>query len=168
VGSLRSKPTPSPPVEEKAASPAANGDARTSGTEQATASSGEAVDEDAEAAAYLSDEPKKVEVPTSIKFICEFCDHPMELGMDMAGKRTPCPECRRIIKVPDLAKPVKKDWLKSAQPEAAPEGATGTGKGATMVSEEALEAAGAIPDDPLTRGQKVFRGVGVACAVLLL
>ena len=126
------------------------------------------MDADAEAAAYLSDEPKKVEVPTSIKFNCEFCDHPMELGMDMAGKRTPCPECRRIIKVPDLAKPVKKDWLKNAQPEAAPEGATGTGKGATMVSEEALEAAGAIPDDPLTRGQKVFRGVGVACVVLLL
>src|SRR5207247_347306 len=127
------------------------------------------VDVEAEAAAAFADEPKKAdETPTSIKFKCEWCDFEIELGVDMAGKRAPCPDCRRITKVPDLAKPVKKDWLKNAQPEAAPEGASGTGKGATMVSEEALEAAGAIPDEPLTRGQKAVRYAGVACVVLLL
>jgi hypothetical protein len=125
-------------------------------------------DMEAEAAAFFADEPKKNEdTPKSIKFNCEYCDHPLELGVEMANKRTPCPECRRIIKVPDIVKPVKKDWLKGAQPEAAPVGAAGSGKGATMVSEEALEAAGAIPDEPLTRGQKLVRYAGVACVLLL-
>ena len=128
------------------------------------------MDVEAEAAALFSDEPKKAEAaPTTIKFKCEWCDFDIELGVDMAGKRSPCPDCRRITKVPDLAKPVKKDWLKNAQPEAPPEGASGSGKGATMVSEEALEAAGAIPDDPLTRGQKAVRATpGVLCVLLLL
>jgi hypothetical protein len=122
-------------------------------------------DIEAEAAAFLADEPKREEqTATSIKFTCEYCDHAIELGVDLAGKRIPCPECRRILKVPDLAKPVKKDWLKSSQPVAAPEGATGSGKDATMVSEEALEAAGAIPDEPLTRREKIVRWGGVACA----
>ncbi len=33
---------------------------------------------------------------------------------------------------------------------------------------KSLEAAGAIPDEPLTRGQKVFRGAGVVVVLLLL
>ncbi len=159
------KAPPAPAVDKPTPLPSTNGQE----SPPAISETPPSADVDAEAAAYLADEPKKKEdAPTSIKFNCEFCDTPMEVGLDMANKRTQCPECRRLVKVPDLAKPVKKDWLKNAQPEAAPEGATGTGKGATMVSEEALEAAGAIPDEPRTRREKVFRGVGVACAVLLL
>ena len=158
-------PVPSlPPKEQPKPDPAISVPAASSNGQEPVA----ALDAEAEAAAIFSDAPKEEVVLTTISFTCEFCDNPMELSLDMAGKRTPCPSCRRIIKVPDLAKPVKKDWLKDAQPEAAPEGATGSGKGATMVSEEALEAAGAIPDEPRTLGQKITRGVSYAAAAALL
>ena len=94
---------PPKPIAPSAPSPAVNG--------QAPPQPG---DVESEAAAFFSDAPKAEAVATSIKFNCEFCDHPMEVGLDMANKRTPCPECRRIIKVPDIAKPVKKDWLRNA------------------------------------------------------
>src|SRR5262249_17337169 len=113
---------------------------------------------------------KKEEVLTSIKFTCEYCDHSLDVPVEEAGKRVPCPECRRIVKVPNpMAKVEKKDWLKSSQPtEPAPAGAWGTGGKATAVSEEALEEAGAIEEEPRTLRQKlVWRG-GLAVVLALL
>jgi hypothetical protein len=130
------------------------------------------VDADAEAMSVFSDEPKKKEeTPTSIKFTCEFCDYAIELPMEDAGKRLACPnpECRRIVKVPNpTAKVEKKDWLKSAQPtEPEPAGAWGVGGKAAEVSEKALEEAGAIEKEPLTRIQKMMWGILYAYAAFL-
>jgi hypothetical protein len=179
-------PAPKPSKPRAAIPPKTNGDAKAaptprksqavpaaSGNGSAAPGNGESsappVDADSEAAAFFSDVPKKEdETPTSIKFSCEWCDFAMEVSSDMAGKRTPCPDCRRITKIPELVKAAKKDWLKNAQPEAAPEGASGTGKGATMVSEEALEAAGAIADEPRTLKEKIYRGLAAAVVLALV
>jgi hypothetical protein len=116
------------------------------------------VDLDAEAAAALSDEPKPeaAEVAsTTLDFNCPMCDAELHLPLDLAGKRSPCPECRRIIKVPE---PVKKDpanWRQTAQnlpsaarrpEEKAPEGAWGSTTGSATVSRESLQDAGAFPE----------------------
>src|SRR4051812_7877916 len=62
-------------------------------------------EEDVEAAALaaLADEPKKSddEEPTDqITFNCPQCDESVTLSIDLAGKKHPCPSCRRIIAVP--------------------------------------------------------------------
>ena len=130
------------------------------------------VDAEAEAASIFSEgEKKKDEGPTSIKFKCEYCDQDLDLPMDQADKRIPCPnpECRRIIKVPNpLAKVEKKDWLKSAPADRTlRRRAPGTGGKTAEVSEEALEEAGVIEAEPRTLKEKILRGL-VAVAVLSL
>src|SRR5262249_11802661 len=107
-----------------------------------------------------------------IKFKCEFCDQELDLPMEEAGKRVPCPnpECRRIIKVPNpTVKVEKKDWLKSAQQtEPAPAGAWGTGGKTAEVSEEALEEAGVLETEPLTLREKLVKyGMYLAAAAVL-
>lgn len=124
-------------------------------------------DVETQAAALFSDEPKPAE-PVEVKtvdFNCPYCDEPIKLPADLAGKRAPCPECKHIIKVPELVKKDPKDWRKVAthgpsaarlpdQPE--PEGAWGS---ATMgrVGSQALVDAGVIPkvERPRTLWQKI-------------
>jgi hypothetical protein len=116
------------------------------------------VDLDAEAAAALRDEPapeSAAVASTTIDFNCPMCDTELHLPLDLAGKRSPCPECRRIIKVPE---PVKRDpanWRQTTQnlpsaarrpEEKAPEGAWGSATGAATVSRESLQDAGAFPE----------------------
>ena len=48
----------------------------------------------------------------NIEFPCPMCDVKISMSVDLAGKRAPCPECRRIIKVPLLEKAEPKDWRK--------------------------------------------------------
>lgn len=95
--------------------------------------------------------------PRIIEFNCPFCDEPQKAGGELAGKQTPCTECRRIIKVPipKLEKP--KDWRDVAKqgPTAAlinlPEqldGAWGTEQ-RTRVSSTALVEAEALPEAEL-------------------
>jgi hypothetical protein len=135
---------------------------------------------EAAAAAALADEPQAEEAkePQFVEFQCPMCDEKVKLSAELAGKKASCPECRRIIKVPELVKPEKKDWRQGGdrlpsgarrpdQPE--PEGAWGTAA-ATAVSRESLEEAGAAPEArvPLTTGQKVRRGVYAGVAVLAL
>jgi hypothetical protein len=129
------------------------------------------VDLEAEAAAALRDEPPPENAPvasTTVDFNCPMCDAELHLPLDLAGKRSPCPECRRIIKVPE---PVKKDpanWRQTAQnlpsaarrpEEKAPEGAWGSTRAATAVSRESLQDAGAIPEAKalLTVRQRITR-----------
>lgn len=137
-------------------------------------------DVEAEAAALFSDETKPaetVEVKT-IDLDCPFCEEKIHLPADLAGKRAPCPECKHIIKVPELAKKDPKDWRKvetrgptGARPADQPElegvwGST-TARG---VGKEALEKAGVIAkvEKPRTRWQKVRVPVLVGSLLLVL
>ena len=70
-----------------------------------------------EALSAWADEPpttEEVEAPTTIDFVCQWCDEMLHLPLDLGGKQTQCPneECRRIIKVPMPKMPEKQDWRK--------------------------------------------------------
>jgi hypothetical protein len=137
-------------------------------------------DVEAEAAALFADEPK-TEEPAEVKNIelnCPFCDELIHFPVDLAGKREPCPECRRIIKVPELVKKEPKDWRKADQrgpagarlpDQPAPEGAWGS---ATVgrVGRDSLEQAGVIvkAKPPRTLWQKVRWPAAGVTAVFLL
>jgi tetratricopeptide (TPR) repeat protein len=125
-------------------------------------------DIEALAASALADEPLARQVaPTTIDFTCPFCDEALHLSPDLGGKQAPCPECRRIIKVPLPAVRDPADWraVENRGPSgarreevAAPEGVWGSAAKA-VVSREALEEAGALQVDrqPLTTGQRIRR-----------
>lgn len=147
---------------------------------QASVKTKSQADQDLEAMAALALEEKKqeeVEVPQFIQFECTFCDEKVSVAVDLGGKQTPCPFCRRILKVP-MPVPVKKagpDWKK--QPDKRPAGALrkeepeleGTWN-STMdtVSRDSLLEAGAIVEEyePLTRSEKIKRAVMVLCALV--
>jgi hypothetical protein len=114
-------------------------------------------DVEAEAAALFSDEPAKAEEPPAetqtIDLNCPFCDEPIKFSADLAGKRAPCPECKKIIKVPELVKKEPKDWRKVEargpsgaklpdQPEL--EGAWGS-RTVGSVGKQSLQEAGVLP-----------------------
>jgi hypothetical protein len=116
-----------------------------------------------------------------IEFQCPMCDEKISLSADLAGKRAPCPECRRIIKVPLLEKNEPKDWRKvdvrnplarDLKGEPAPEGAWGTAIGGGRVSRQALLEAGALPvvKEKWTVRQwthRVALGIGVAFVLVV-
>src|SRR5947209_1252354 len=62
------------------------------------------VDVEALAAAALADVPTEKPVdaagPGTVDFTCPFCDEELSLAADLAGKKTPCPKCTKLIKVP--------------------------------------------------------------------
>ena len=135
--------------------------------------------EDAAAEAF-GDAPTAAPVEAkTVDFNCPFCDEPLKLSLDLAGKKTSCPECRRIIKVPELAKQDPKDWRKTARtgPSAAkgpdvpaPEGVWGSATPG-HVSREALAEADVLPDRktvPLTTRQKISRGIWLGVGVVSL
>ncbi|HEY7426280.1 MAG TPA: hypothetical protein VH682_18760, partial [Gemmataceae bacterium] len=138
------------------------------------------VDVEAEAAALFADEPK-TEEPVEVKSIdlnCPFCDEPIHFPVDLAGKRAPCSECKRIIKVPELVKKEPKDWRKVDQhgpagarlpDQPAPEGAWGS-TSAGKVGQDTLKKVGVIPTvkPPRTFWQKVRWPVTGVAAVFLL
>src|SRR5947209_3772948 len=62
------------------------------------------VDLEAFAAAALADQPAEAKAPTLIDFRCPQCDEEIHVSSELGGKQAPCPECRRIIKVPMPAK----------------------------------------------------------------
>jgi hypothetical protein len=132
------------------------------------------------AAQAFADEPKAEPVVTkTVDFTCPQCDAELHLPADMAGKNAPCPECKRIIKVPQLKKEEPIDWRTKKgqdgptgvrrQEEQAPEGAWGTAK-AGGVSRQSLEDAGAVvePKEEVTPSQWARRGIYIAVPVLVL
>ena len=139
------------------------------------------LDLEAEAAAALADEaPGAAQTAASeIEVTCEYCEAVFRVGPDLAGKRTQCPECRRIVKVPMPARPDATNWKSAgkALPSGAkrsdgpaPEGAWGSTGAASVVSRDALDVAGALPvrREPLTLRQKITRGVVAAVALAVL
>jgi hypothetical protein len=90
-----------------------------------------------------------------IAFTCSFCDAEVSVAAELAGKQTPCPECKRIVKVPKPVEDKPKDWrtadvrnvpsfARQAEPQA-PDGAWAPAT-ARKVSQQALAEAGAVPD----------------------
>lgn len=139
-------------------------------------------DVEAAAAALLSDAPGQGEAASAIEFTCEYCDAAVSLPLAEGGKRVPCPECRRILKVPLPQKQEQNNWRKAGAhlpsaakrpDETAPEGAWGNVL-KTVVSQEALEEADAIPEkeEPLTVRERISLwskvAVGSVCVILLL
>ena len=64
------------------------------------------------AAEAFADEEKRIAAqPTAkMEFQCPMCDEKISVNAALAGKQAPCPECRRIIKVPLPKKEEAKDW----------------------------------------------------------
>jgi hypothetical protein len=134
------------------------------------------VDEFAAAAlAEREGEEKSAETLAQIEFECPYCDTKVKVDSELAGKQTPCPKCRRIIKVPVPEKSQQKDWRSagSRRPlgarrdlEAAPQGAWGA-RDIGSVSVESLIQAEAIPSaqQHLSRRQRLAWG---AIAALVL
>jgi hypothetical protein len=134
---------------------------------------------DGNGAAPPTDKPAApAAAPATIDFKCPQCDEPIKIDMALAGKMAPCPECRRIVRVPMPTKKQPTDWRKVATgPSLAkqdtapvPDGAWGTATTVSTVSREALQEAEAAVGsrEPLTRGQKIKRvlitvGVVLVC-----
>jgi tetratricopeptide (TPR) repeat protein/DNA-directed RNA polymerase subunit M/transcription elongation factor TFIIS len=125
------------------------------------------------ATAALAEPKAAPQVPTTVDFTCPYCDAEVHLSAELAGKNTPCPECRRIIKVPLLEKTGPRDWRRpetqvgpsgARRPDAELEGAWGTQTTRRSASQEALLEAGAIREarEPVTVAQWVKRGAALA------
>lgn len=120
------------------------------------------------AAEAISDQPTAPEPSNvTIDFTCTYCDAELKLPAELSGKQSPCPECRRIVKVPVLEKTGPRDWRapdKQVGPSGAvrkdlpPEGAWSSTQ-AGKVSTQALLEAGVlqIPKEKITAGQWVVR-----------
>lgn len=142
--------------------------------------------EDVEALAReaFADDPAAgpTEDTRTIDFTCPMCDEPVKVVYDLGGKQTPCPACRRIIKVPMPVKFEPKDWRKvqargpsmaKRETEAAPEGAWGSVMSSGAVSRETLVETGAIveevdEDASRQRWERIsFIGAGVIAVALV-
>ncbi len=133
------------------------------------------------AAAALTDEPKPQNVEAkdvgTVTFHCSFCDEEIEVSAELAGQQTPCPECRRIIKVPLPTKKEPLDWRKVTargpaagmrrDEPAAPEGAWGS-TNASRVSSVAIQEAQELEKPPLTTKQWIKRGILVAGVLVVI
>lgn len=130
------------------------------------------------AAAALSETPAATGPAPTVEFACMYCDEQVQVPAELAGKQTPCPHCKRIIRVPVPSPSGPRDWRKADQlPSGArrdlgptPEGAWGTGTSTSRVSSEALVEARAIPvtHRPRTVRERIVLGVSAAVAILLI
>jgi hypothetical protein len=139
-------------------------------------------DVEALAAAALFDEPaaqQAAKPAATIDLTCPFCDEAVQFTADLGGKQAPCPQCRRIVRIPMPSKSEAKDWR--AVDTRLPSGArrdedpgTDTSWGSTSrpgtVSREALEEAQALPAqrEKVTVKQWIWRGVWVAGGLAVL
>lgn len=122
-------------------------------------------DADQHAHAVLRDDARAEAKPADlIEFNCPMCDEPLKLPLDLAGKRSQCPECKRIIAVPQPQKKDPANWRDTGPKlptgarrpdQPAPEGAWGS-TAAKAVSREALLETGVIQEKqkPLTLYQR--------------
>lgn len=135
--------------------------------------------EELAAAAFAGEPAKKEEqAPQFVEFKCYYCDEQIKVNAELAGKQAPCPnpECRRIVKVPQLTKTERKDWrtvdtrtpLVAQRIEPAPEGAWGSTTSTGRVSRSSLEEAEALPVAAAPTGLKRWLVRGGLAAVVLL
>ena len=71
------------------------------------------IDADALALSALADEPpapEPVVEEATMKVHCDYCDADFMVERSRQGKNVPCPECRRLIKVPLIVQEKPKDW----------------------------------------------------------
>ncbi len=103
----------------------------------------------------MADEAAK---ESSIGLSCPFCDESIQFPLEMGGKQAPCPECSRIVKIPQPKRVDAGSWRANVKQgpsavrrdlEPVPEGMQGGTK--VEVSREALEEADAL----LSRRPKV-------------
>jgi hypothetical protein len=132
--------------------------------------------EDIAAAAFKDAPPAPAPVveTKTLDFNCPQCDEPVQVSIDLQGKQTACPHCRRIVKVPLLIKQEPVDWrTKDARmptaarrdTEPAPEGAWGSAA-PSAVSKQALQEIAPLRRRRLTLRQKLVRGGILAACVL--
>src|SRR5207248_2706580 len=82
---------------------------------------------------------------------CPNCIEQVAVDAKFAGKQAPCPNCRRVVRVPQLADPRARDWraadarptLAKRDTDAAVEGAWGSTTTTSVVSRDALAEADA-------------------------
>src|SRR5262249_13093257 len=112
---------------------------------------------------------------------CPYCDAALRFPVNLAGRNAPCSECKRVLKVPQLARTGPRDWRKP-EAQTGPSGAKlseaevqakqnwASQAGATNVSRQSLLEAGVIPieRERLTIGQWINRGAIAAAVVALL
>jgi ssDNA-binding Zn-finger/Zn-ribbon topoisomerase 1 len=148
---------------------------------QPAAAAAPAEDVEALAAAALGEaraEASPAAPAQTIDFECPQCGEPIKMSRDLGGKNAPCPECKRIIKVPMPKTKEGADWRKKddnlpsaarRDTEPAPEGAWESSR-AKGVSAQALIEAGLVPKKKrpgLTRRQKIYRGITIGTAVVV-
>jgi hypothetical protein len=132
------------------------------------------------AVSALSEEPAAAvaEAPATFEAECPNCMEVVTWDAGKAGKQSPCPRCRRIVRVPLPSDGRPKDWraadakptLARRDADPAIKDAWGNVTGARIVGRDALVEAEVIPDrkrPPLTREQKIKRGILLACLALV-
>jgi hypothetical protein len=137
-------------------------------------------DLEAEAMSVLGDETAETaaKAASAIEFECPMCFEPVKLGLDLGGKKHPCPHCKRIITVPIPKIEERASWRdtgpklpSAARRDEAPalEGAWGSTT-KTGPSQDALREAGVIKEKekPKTFVQKIAPYVVVGVPLLLL
>ncbi len=137
--------------------------------------------EDLAASMLSNGDDKKVEKPkpkeaAPIKFMCEFCAEDVQVPATAAGTKMPCPECKRIIRVPVPNEDKPKDWrdvskkkgpmgAKDNQPEEL-ENAWGTEQ-TRRVTNQALLEADAIPTNEAATSLAVWLKRGFWTTVIV-
>ena len=114
---------------------------------------------------------------TTVTFPCPFCDAEIAAEAELAGKQTVCPECRRIVKVPQSEASARMDWRQAHAPlpsmarrhMESMEQSWGTETARGHASREALLEAGAIREEKPPWGVWGWTWrIGSACALLVL
>jgi hypothetical protein len=131
------------------------------------------------AVSALVEEPAAAvaEAASSFEAECPNCMEVVTWEASKAGKQAPCPQCKRIVRVPMPADGKPKDWRAApdkpagakVEVDADLDSAWGRHK-ISIVDRESLKEAGVIADrkrPPLTQEQKVKRGVLLACLGLV-
>src|SRR5262249_48748862 len=112
-----------------------------------------------------------------VEFTCPYCDAQLRLPGDQAGRNAPCPECKRGVKVPHLAKTGPRDWRKpepqtgpTGAKQAASDGTWGSQAAPAKVSRQALLDAKAIPieREKWTLLQRIKRGTAAVVVFALI
>ncbi len=138
------------------------------------------IDYDLLASAAVAEEKTTVAAEAKtvmVEFTCPQCDEAIKIASEHAGKRAPCPLCRRIIQVPKLDVEKPRDWREKVvtgptlakKEEVKLEGAWGNQE-LVRVSVEALEEARAVQRQKrkLSRYDWILRGVWSAMVLAIL